>query len=242
MSRIGRGRARIREDAFVLDIGEKALPLVVRRHPAAKRLTLRVDPDGPRAIVTIPGGLDPMEGFDMAARRRGWIAARLGTMAERIPFDDGTTVPIGGEPVVIRHCPSARRGVWLEDGCLYVSGEAAHMSRRIRDWLRAEASRRLREAVEEKAALLGRPFGRISVRDTKSRWGSCSARGDLSFCWRLILAPPHVLEYVAAHEVAHLAEHNHGPRFWKQVAALTPVADSARAWLKREGGNLRRYG
>jgi predicted metal-dependent hydrolase len=114
--------------------------------------------------------------------------------------------------------------------------------RRVRDFLEREAKRDLQAAVARHTAALGIPARRITVRDTRSRWGSCSAKGYLNFSWRLILAPPFVLDYLAAHEVAHLKEMNHSPRFWREVHALCPRTEEAERWLKRHGTDLHRYG
>ncbi len=232
----------VREERFDLACGDRQLVVRVRRHPNARRLTLRVEPRSGDAVVTIPCRLAFREGLDLARRKQGWILARLARLPQPIALADGAALPVGGVPHPICHRPEARRGVWIENGALCVSGRREHMARRLTDWLRAEARRRISALAAEKAALLGRPLGRVTVRDTRSRWGSCSVRGDLSFCWRLVLAPDFVLDYVVAHEVAHLAEHNHGPRFWRTVDTLTSHAEAARAWLKRHGDELRRYG
>lgn len=234
-------RRKLLEERFEISCDGRAVAVVVRRHPAARRLTLRVDPESAQAVVTIPHRLPARDGLALAQRKTGWILARLAALPGRIALTDGTILPVGGVPHAVRHRPDGRRGVWIDNGEISVSGSAEHLARRLIDWLRAEARRRLVARATEKAAELGRRCGRVTVRDTRSRWGSCSAKGDLSFCWRLVLAPDFVLDYVVAHEVAHLAEHNHGPRFWRAVEQLTPHRRAAEAWLKRHSGELRRY-
>jgi predicted metal-dependent hydrolase len=123
-----------------------------------------------------------------------------------------------------------------------VFGETPHVPRRVREFLEAEAKRDLAVAVKRYCTRLGVTAKRITVRDTTSRWGSCSARGALSFSWRLVLAPPMVLDYLAAHEVAHLRELNHSPRFWRLVKTAFPQTDEAEEWLKRHGSELHRFG
>ena len=145
------------------------------------------------------------------------------------------------------HRRGARGTVWTEtDGhgerLLCVAGEPPHVDRRISDYLKREAARALDAASRRYAAELGVPIKRISVRDQSSRWGSCSNTGVLSFSWRLILAPPYVLDYLAAHEVAHLVELNHSPRFWRLVGKLYPNLERAKAWLDVNGTDLHRYG
>jgi predicted metal-dependent hydrolase len=133
--------------------------------------------------------------------------------------------------------------VRVEDGRILVPGSEAELAARLEAWLRRQARGDLEEQSRRLAPKIGKPVGRFGVRDTRSRWGSCSAAGTLSFSWRLILAPSTVLHYVVAHELAHLVQRNHGPRFWALVAKLHGEGvDDARAWLRRHGPGLHRYG
>jgi len=165
-----------------------------------------------------------------------------------VPFVDGVEIPLRGEPHRLcfigpmRGAPvvstSAADGVRR----LNIAGAREHAARRLRDWLFAQAHSDLAQRVAWHTRGLGVRARRITLRDQATRWGSCSANGLLSFSWRLILAPSFVLDYVAAHEVAHLLEMNHGPRFWKLVARSVPRLEEARGWLRREGTDLHRYG
>ena len=132
--------------------------------------------------------------------------------------------------------------VTVENETIAVAGRPEHLARRLADWLKAEAKRTLAPLVREKAARLGVAVGRIVVRDTRTLWGSCSANGDVSLCWRLVLAPPAVADYVCAHEVAHMKIRGHGARFWRLVEELAEDMNGARRWLAREGESLQRYG
>lgn len=218
-----------------------------RRSARAQRMLLRVDPARGGPELVLPDGVSPEAGADFARRHIGWLRLRLARLPERIGFVDGADVPILGVSHRIRHRPDQRGGVWRlvdPDGTteLHAAGLAEHLGRRIADFLKAEARRTIAPRARAYAAALGRPVGRITVRDTASRWGSCSARGDLSFSWRLVLAPEPVLDYVVAHEAAHLVEMNHSARFWRQVERLRPGYEAERAWLKRHGGRLHAYG
>ncbi len=230
------------ETTHLIDIEEHTIPLRVRHNRRARRLTLRIDPSAGGAVVTLPWGVPECEALDMVRRKGGWILARLEKVPPRVPFEDGVEIPYLGRLHVVRHALRARGGVWRDGQEIVVTGRAEHLPRRLRDWLRAEAKRVCEARAREKSLLLGRRHGRITVRDTRSRWGSCSANGNLSFCWRLILAPEHVLDYVVAHEIAHLKVSDHSPRFWRTVETLTPDAKTAKAWLKRHGSGLHRYG
>ena len=230
-----------RSHHILCDDGRR-LPVKIRRHPRARRITIRLDPRGESLNLVLPRGTALAEGIAFAEGERDWVMRHLAALAPRRRFEPGARLPLQGETHVIRHLPRARRGVWLEAGAICVCGRPEHIPRRVQDFLRTRAGELIQPAAREKAARLQRPIGRITLRDTRSRWGSCSATGDLSFSWRLVLAPPHVLDYVVAHEVAHLVEANHGPRFWELAGALTERMDEAKDWLKRNGRDLWRYG
>lgn len=219
---------------------EAAIDLKV--NPRARRMTLRVDPADGTVRVVAPQGIAPAEIVDFIARHRDWLQARLQAVPPPLPFVDGGVVPYLGLDHRICHEPAGRRTVRREDGLLIVGGAAEHLSRRVADWLKAEARRELAARSRALAARLPARVASVTVRDTRSRWGSCSSTGRLNFSWRLILVPEPVLDYVVAHEVAHLKEMNHGPRFWALVRQLHPDVDACRDWLKRHGARLHRYG
>ncbi len=222
----------------------------VRRHPTARRLTLRVSHTARAVMLTIPRYTDFREADQFLAKNREWVIARLEGVPEPVAFRDGAIIPLRGvDHVVCFAGPQRGRSVVsidapAADGLprLIVNGDPEHAPRRLRDWLLSEARRDLADRCDHHTAKLGLKLRRITVRDQKSRWGSCSSDGQLSFSWRLILAPPLVLDYVAAHEVAHLAEMNHGPRFWKLVKTAMPRLEEAKLWLRTKGMNLYRYG
>ncbi|MBV9556676.1 MAG: M48 family metallopeptidase, partial [Pseudolabrys sp.] len=181
-----------------------------------------------------------------AQKHGGWIAARLQRLPTPVPFVPGVTLPLRGEPHKLVHV-RGRGTVWAEIGddgsrTLCVAGDEAHFSRRLRDYLKREAKADLEAASRRAATLLGVKIKRVSIRDQASRWGSCSTTGVLSYSWRLILAPPFVLDYLAAHEVAHLVEMNHSRRFWRLVTKIYPQLPRAKAWLDAHGAELHRYG
>ncbi len=187
------------------------------------------------------------EAKEFAQKHGGWIAARLRRLPEAAPFADGTVLPLRGVQHRIVHRAGVRGTVWAEPGeggeaLLCVAGEAPHIDRRVVDFLRREALRDLDTASRRAAEKLGVTIKRISVRDQSSRWGSCSTTGLLSYSWRLILAPPFVLDYLAVHEVAHLIEMNHSPRFWRLVHGVCADAGRAKAWLDVHGTDLHRFG
>jgi predicted metal-dependent hydrolase len=219
----------------------------LRRHRQARRYTLRIQATTREIILTIPPRGTLKEAGEFARQHGAWIAARLGRLPEAAPFADGAVVPLRGEPHRIVHRRGMRGTAWAEVGAdgerlLCVAGNAPHIDRRVGDFLRRQAKRDLEAASRQFAAALGVAVKRVSVRDQSSRWGSCSTTGVLSFSWRLILAPRSVLTYLAAHEVAHLIEMNHSPRFWGLVERICPEHERAKAWLDAHGADLHRYG
>jgi predicted metal-dependent hydrolase len=227
---------------------EGAIHLVrLRRHRQARRYTLRVIAVTREAVLTMPPRGSFREAREFAEKHRAWIAARLGRLPKAAPFIPGTEFPLRGLTHVIVHRRGARGTVWTEtdrlgNNLLCVVGGGEHLPRRITDYLKREAKRDLERAVARYAERLGVAVRRISVRDQASRWGSCSTTGALSFSWRLVLAPRHVLDYLAAHEVAHLLEMNHSGRFWRLLGRLCPDMQRAKAWLDVHGTDLHRYG
>ncbi|HWP24731.1 MAG TPA: SprT family zinc-dependent metalloprotease [Xanthobacteraceae bacterium] len=219
----------------------------LRRHRQARRYTLRIHAASREVVLTMPLRASVREAKAFAQRHGGWIAARLARLPAVQPFCDGAVIPLRGEPHRIEHRPGARGTAWVEcdaggEQRLCVAGGASHLSRRVEDFLKREAQRDLEAASRRAAERLGVAVKGVAVRDQSSRWGSCSSTGRLSYSWRLIMAPPFVLDYVAVHEVAHLKEMNHSPRFWRLVAAHCPHAKRAKAWLDAHGSDLHRYG
>jgi hypothetical protein len=240
-------------------IDDLGAPVEVRRHPGARRLTLRVSRTRRAVVVTLPVQCDLDEAGSFIHRNIAWVRERLDSLPAPVPFRDGVLIPLRGEVHRIvfaarsnikgelGSCKTATRGtVWRRERAdypeLHIAGGAEHAPRRLRDWLAAEASRDLDLRVAWHASRLGLKPRRISIRDQLSRWGSCSTTGVLSFSWRLILAPTAILDYVAAHEVAHLKEMNHGPRFWALVRHTVPAMDDAKRWLQIYGMDLHRFG
>lgn len=225
-----------------ISLDGQAVDLAVRRSARAQNIALRLDPAKPAPELVLPPRVGEAEGLDFVRSRAAWLLDRLAAQPPHVPFRDGETLPLRDVPHRILHDPDSRRGVWQADGQIVVSGREEHLARRLQDWLRREARADIAPQVRDKTQILGRPAGAVTVRNQRSRWGSCAHNGNLSFNWRLILAPDWVLDYVVAHEVAHLAQPNHSAAFWRTVDRLTPHAGTGRAWLRRNGDRLFRYG
>lgn len=238
-----------------LDIDGRTVPVTATHNPRARRIIVRVDLAAGSVQVTSPSKRGMANALRFAHEQREWIAERLEHVPPPVPFQHGSCIPFRGREHLIRHVGSRRANaegsgpVWrvrsADTGGLpeiRVTGHPSFVQRRITDWLKMQA----RIELNEKALGFAEAFdvrpSRITMRDQTSRWGSCSHSRALSFSWRLVMAPGHVLDYVAAHEVAHLRHMNHGPRFWALVAEAIPNYETAKKWLEVHGPGLHRYG
>jgi len=217
-------------------------PVRWRRSARARRVSLRICPAEGAVIVTLPTRVGRGQGLSLLTEHAGWVLQRVAALAPERPLVAGGTVLIGGVEHLIRHDPAQRGAVLREDTVLTVSGQAEFVPRRVRDFLRAEALRRIVTAARPHAQGLGVTPRAIRLKDTRSRWGSCAPDRTLAFSWRLVMAPDWVLDYVVAHEVAHLREMNHSARFWALVEARTPHRAAATRWLRQNGPALLRVG
>ncbi len=222
----------------------------VKRVAAARRLTLRVRAATRDVLLTMPPRGSSLRAKLFVERHADWIAARLARLPPSTPFGSGALVPLRGVVHEITHDPGARGTVWIEvrEGGtdwpprLHVGGAVPFIARRVQDFLVRQARVDLAAAVARHTATLGVKARRMTLRDTTTRWGSCSSAGALNFSWRLVMAPPHVLDYLAAHEVAHLVHMNHSDAFWSLTERLVPDYRRPEAWLKVHGTGLMRYG
>ncbi|MBO9442606.1 M48 family metallopeptidase [Phaeobacter italicus] len=221
--------------------GDPPVPLTLRRSARARRISLRISGLDGRVTLTLPTRVPDREALAFAREKESWIRSHLAGRPEAVAVTFGAVLPIDGQPR--RVVAGTGRRILLQDGALMVPDlrSDAGPGRRIQRYLQELARDRLAEASDRYSAALGRPYSRITLRDTRSRWGSCSSEGALMYSWRLILAPPEVLRYVAAHEVAHLEEMNHSQAFWDLVQGLYGNYDGARGWLRSEGNHLHRF-
>jgi predicted metal-dependent hydrolase len=226
--------------------GGETYRVALKRLATSRRFTLRVRAASRDVLLTMPARSSLKSARDFAERHAAWIGARLARLPQPVAFRHGAVTLLRGVEHRIDHRPNERGVVWIEASAegplLCVSGDAPHIARRIGDYLKREARRDLEAAVARHAQRLGVAPRRIALRDTSSRWGSCSSNGSLNFSWRLILAPPYVLDYLAAHEVAHIQHMNHSPMFWRITKMLFPDTERAEAWLKTNGSSLHRFG
>jgi len=225
-----------------IEVAGKVLPLTIRQNARASRMTLRIEPGGRSLKLTVPEGLPEREVSAFLTRHHGWLMTKLARFSGESELEHGGMIFIRGVAHRIERTGRIRgltEAVMVgEEAVLMVGGAEEHLRRRIADFLKKEARFELERLVAIYCGRIDRRARSLSLKDTRSRWGSCSAEGDLSFSWRIVMAPPKVIAYLAAHEVAHLKEMNHGPNFWSLCERLCPDTNDARRWLKRNGTML----
>lgn len=223
-------------------VAGRTLPLRIVENDRARRLTLRIDAGGQGLRITVPPGLRRGEVDKFLQRHQGWLEQRLAKVPDRPQVRPGIKLPLYGVPHMIVHEPGKRGTVSVgsdDNGpTLVIHGDRVHLPRRLTDYLKREARREIEALVEKHTAKVGRKAKAVRFKDTSSRWGSCTSDGNLSFSWRIMMAPRPVINYLVAHEVAHLKEMNHGPKFWKLCEELCPDTERCKAWLKKNGSAL----
>ena len=218
--------------------GDPPVAVCLRRSARARRLSLRISGSDGRVTLTLPLRARLGDGLAFLREREDWLRGHLARAPDVVVPSFGTAIPFEGGSLLL--CPHEARGVVRDGDRLLLPADPARMAVRLGAFLRTAARDRISAACDRHARALGRPYRRLTLRDPRSRWGSCTSDGDLMLSWRLVLAAPAVLDYVAAHEVAHLSRMDHSPQFWAVVADLCPGFEAPRAWLRREGAGLHR--
>lgn len=246
--RRGRSGQQPSSKIVMIETAHGPVPVELKYHEAARRYSLRQSASSNTIKLIIPQSGSEKGALDFARGQAGWLAKQARAVAPPRPFVDGSSFALRGQAHILRRRPGFRGAVRVlmddngGEAVIEVTAPEDHLARRTRDWLKKQARADLTTSVEAHAASLDIQPGRISVRDQSSRWGSCSSRGNLNFSWRLVLAPPGVLDYVAAHEVAHLIEMNHSSRFWDIVETLRPDMKTQRRWLRDNSAALHAVG
>ena len=219
--------------------GAPPIKITLRRSARARRFSLRVSRLDGRVTLSLPLRARESEALEFARAQEGWIRQALAALPQVDAVCFGNALPFEGRMLTL--APASGRRLAIAGDSLLVPGEPAQVARRVSAFLKVRARDALAQASDQYAAALGRPYHSLTLRDTRSRWGSCTQDGALMYSWRLVMAPPAVLDYVAAHEVAHLDQMNHSPAFWAVVARLCPDYEAPRRWLKSHGQALHGY-
>ena len=215
--------------------------LRVVKNPRAKKLTLRIDSKERVPVLSIPRYCSQKRAIQFVEEHRLWIKEALSRIPEHKLFENGETIPLFGKEVTIVHAPERRLGAKLEGNTLLVSGEAEFLHRRVKDFIKKKAQSEFLRRSKKYAKKLGVSINGVTIKDTKSRWGSCSSLSHLNYNWRIALAPEFVIDYLMAHEVAHLSHADHSARFWHCVSERCPTYAEGETWLKLHGKDLYLY-
>ncbi len=221
-------------------VAGRRLPLIAKKHPRARKLVVRYDARAQCVKLTLPRYVSLKSAVEFAESKVGWIEAQM-QKNTRTAFASGTEIPLFGEKVKLVHI-GGRGVVRCEEDALIITGNIEFLERRVQDYIKQETKKIIITKAEYYVRAAGVNFRSITLRDSSSRWGSCSAKGGLSFCWRLAFAPLEVLDYVVCHEVAHLRHHNHSAAYWQLVAQLCPTYETHERWLKTHGQSVWAWG
>ena len=216
------------------------IPLKILVNAKSKSMKLRLSKDG-EAVLVLPKGTPKFMGIQFAQKNLDWLKAQKEKIGTPRQFENGTSIELLGTAYTIEHNPAARGGAFIEGDKLIVTGDIIYLHRRVRDFVKKQAYAYIQQKAIQMAAQLDEKPAKITLRDTSSRWGSCSSNKNLSFCWKLALAPTFVLDYIIAHEVAHLVEMNHSDAFWAVVAKIDNNRADAGMWLRKNGAALQKW-
>lgn len=210
------------------------------KNARSKNIKLRVDKTG-AIIVTMPKWTLKRTALAFVQENIDWITEQLSNCPASKFFVNGLKLSVLGQDLTICHMPSDKNGTRIENNLLIVGGNTAHLHRRIRDFIKKQAYAHIQQKAIGMASQLGEKPAGITLKDTSSRWGSCSSAKHLNFCWKLALAPTFVLDYIVAHEVSHLKQMNHSDKFWAVVASLGVHRADAEIWLRKNGSDLQMW-
>lgn len=205
------------------------------------RLVLRIDTKKRIPVLSVPRFCSRRKAVNFVNEHMGWIMTSLAKIPKLKKFEDGDNLLLFGKPVKISHQADARCGVRLDGNILIVSGSNEFLHRRVKDYIKKEAKKIFYEKSQELAQKLDKKIIGVSIKDTKSRWGSCSSLNHINYNWRISLAPDYVITYLLAHEVAHLQHQNHSEAFWNCVNFLDSDWKKGHDWLKKNGKSLYYY-
>ncbi len=224
------------------DISEAVgMDIKVVESRSSRKITLKIDEKERVPVLSVPRFCSRKQAIKFVTEHTEWIIKSLNKLPEIKYFTAGTVFSLFGQDVTVEHHPQARRGVWPEENKLCVSGEAEFIHRRVKDYIKKRAGEEFYARSKELADKLGRKLSGVSIKDTSSRWGSCSSLQHINYSWRIALAPDFVIDYLMAHEVSHLKHPDHSDEFWACVASLCPEWSRGRIWLKRYGKTLYAY-
>lgn len=220
---------------------ELDLDIKVTRSTRSKKMTLKIDSKTQNPTLTIPTLCSNKQAFEFVKNNLSWIDEKMANTVKLKKFKDGDKISIFGQELIIKHSPELRAGVVIENDVLKVSGEKSFLHRRVKDFIKKYAKDEFYKLSKQKAQELGYKLNNVVIKDTKSRWGSCSSNNNINYNWRVSLAPYYVIEYLVAHEVSHLKHQDHSKNFWNCVKSLYPEYLKGKNWLRTRSKELHVY-
>ncbi len=226
----------------IFDINQQlGFDIKIIKSSQAKRLTLRIDSKEKKPVLTIPNRCSSKKALDFVLLHQDWIKESLQKLPPSKKFEPEETISLMGKKYTLLHCPEKRCGAKIEEDKIIVSGAREFFHRRVCDFCKKTAAKELLKKTKQMAKKIGCHVNSVTIKDTKSRWGSCSTLENINYNWRIVLAPDFVIDYLIAHEVSHLLHQNHSSDFWECVFNLYDQAQAGKEWLKIHGKELYIY-
>lgn len=220
---------------------QTGITLKAVRNCRARKLSLKIDSKTKIPTLSLPTFCTAKSAVSFIVEHQEWIKNKLNKIPDAKEFENSEQISIFGKQLTIKHSPDSRSGVFIKNDELIVSGNLIHLHRRVIDFIKKEAGKQFSEISRQKAKLINCKINKVFIKDTKSRWGSCSSLSNINYNWRIALAPYFVIEYLVCHEVSHLAHQDHSADFWQCVKNLYPDYKKGQDWLKNNSKTLYKY-
>ena len=216
-------------------------PLKINSSLKNRRMTIRIDSKARAAVLSVPKFYSKKRAYEFIKKHQNWIEEKIYSLPQIHKFAPEEQIDIFGKKITLKYDEKRSRIPLLKNDELYIGGEVAFFHRRVKDYIKKEAKKEFQQRSVLMAQKIGCQIKSISIKDTKSRWGSCSSLKNINYNWRIALAPEYVIDYLMAHEVAHLKHQDHSTNFWECVQYLYPEMEKSRLWLKQNGQTLYLY-
>ncbi len=221
---------------------DKQIDVILRYHPTAKKMRLRIDTKTKKALVIMPKYTTQKRAMEFAMANASWLLSRIQNAKPKIIIKDKVKLTVLGEEFTVSYQNKLRGVTEMQDGKLLVYGEETMIRKRVIDYIKSLIKPYIEDIASRYSIKLGTTYSKILIKDTSSRWGSCNSQGEISICWKLAFAPVPILDYIIIHEVVHLKHFDHSPSFWKTVGRFFPEYEKAQSWLEKHQSRLQNIG
>ena len=225
-----------------IKLQNRSYQINIKKDKRAKRIILKVSNIDGNISITLPKYESEKKGLKFLLKNQEWVLKQLNSFPKKVPFKNLSEIPYMGKMHKIIHLSKSGNLIYIYKNQIIFFGKKENLSKNIKSWLYGKAKNEIIKLANSNVSYLGKKYNKIYIKDLKSSWGICGPSGNISFSWRLILAPKHVMEYIVVHELCHLVEFNHGKEFWQLVTAIFPQRDLSQNWLKINGVKLHMIG